>query len=204
MPHSTASPYSTRRALERARNDPERDFGALIDHAESRLRVLLHFRMHARLRAVCDPDDLLQEVWSEAARRLDRFEYRGPGSFHRWLAGILSNKLLHAARALPRVPSPETDATEQKSSGESGLFAALARTRSGVSRDAKRREREGRVRAVLEGLPEPFRRAILLRFYEGLSGREAALVERIDESTMSVRFEKALRACAARLREFDS
>lgn len=201
MPDSTSrSRFSTRRALDRARLEPERDFAPLLERAESRLRVLLHFKMRGALRAALDPEDLLQEVWSEAARSLRRFEYRGPGSFHRWLAGILSNKLLHAARGLPRVPTPETDALRPES--HESLFAALAKTRSGVSRDARKREAEERVRSVLEALPEPLRRAILLRFYEGLTGREAALVEGIDESTLSARFEKALAICAARLREF--
>ena len=57
---------------------------------------------------------------------------------------------------------------------------------------------------VLSALPEKDRSAVLLRVYEGLSGREAAAVEGLDESTMSVRLREALRKCAARLKEESS
>ncbi len=189
---------ATRDLLAAARRDPAGGWGPILDRAESRLRILLHFRMPAALRATCEPDDLLQDTWLEASRLIDRFEYRGPGSLQRWLAGILENKLLHAERSSARIPRTDKD-VGPAAAGASRL-AAIFRTRASASREARRREREDLVRSVIESLPEELRRAVLLRVYEGLSGREAARVEGVDESTMSGRLRRALGACAFRLR----
>lgn len=189
---------STRSALERARSDPASGFAALLEKCESRLRVLLYFRLGSGAAARVDPDDVLQEVWAEAVRSLSRFEYRGPGSLQRWLAGILAKKLLHAKRAVERREAPLSAVLSGE--GQRALFDALAVRRTSASRDARRRESEERVRRVLSDLPEPLRRAVLLRVYEGLSGREAADVEGVDESTMSLRLRDAFRISAMRLR----
>jgi DNA-directed RNA polymerase specialized sigma24 family protein len=58
------------------------------------------------------------------------------------------------------------------------------------------------VRAVLDSLSSEDREAILLRIYEGLTFQEAARRAEIDPTTMHYRFERALAACGARLREF--
>src|SRR5262245_29855918 len=86
----TAAVPDTRAILERLPDDPDRGWSDLLNRVESKLRVLLHFRMTRALRDVVGEDDLLQEVWTEAVRNFDRFEYRGPGSLQRWLAGILN------------------------------------------------------------------------------------------------------------------
>lgn len=199
---------STRRVLERIAEEPELAWSQLLRRSESKLRVLLHFRMPDHVRLVCDEDDLLQEVWAEAARNLERFEHRGPGSLHRWLAAILQNKLLHASRSSTRQPASVSDVGDLPGSRTGpwppGLLEALETTQPGVSQDARRRELEERVRRVLERLPEEQRRAVLFKVYEGLSGREAALREGVDESTISVRFRKALETCARSLKEVDA
>lgn len=191
------STTSTRTLLARASDDPASGFAALLEKCESRLRVLLHFRLEGVAPPLVDPDDVLQEVWTEAVRSLGRFEYRGPGSLQRWLAGIMGKKLLHARRAAARRPLPVSAVVPGEKEG--ALLEALSRLRTSASRDARRRESEERVRRVLSELPEALRRAVLLRVYEGLSGREAAAVEGVDESTMSLRLKDALRVCAARL-----
>lgn len=179
----------------------------LIRRAESKLRILLHFRMSPRLREVLDEEDLLQEVWVEAARSLGHFEYRGPGSLQRWLAGILSNKVLHASRSARRLPIPTSSAAPESTfsvsgSRRRGRALDLERTQSSVSGHARRRELEEGVRAVLLRLPEAERETILLKVFEGLNGREAAMRLGVDESTVSVRFKRALETCAVHLREY--
>jgi RNA polymerase sigma factor (sigma-70 family) len=203
---SDATP-GTKDILDGLALDPHGGWERLVERVESRLRILLHFRMSARLRDVLTEEDLLQEVWVDAARNLVRFEYRGPGSLQRWLAGILSNKLLHAGRQAQGVPVPASAVAP-----ESTLAALMTRrseparghqsTQSSVSGQARRRELEERVRAVLLRLPEVEREAVLLKLFEGLSGREAAQRLGVDESTVSVRFKRALEACAVHLKEY--
>ncbi len=194
---SSPTALTTRAALGRFRRDPVRGFEALLRRSESRLRLLLHFRLADGSWPGVDPEDVLQDVWTEAVRSLARFEYRGKDSLHRWLAGLLANKLLHAKRGEARRPLPVTSVAP--SGLQEALLEALSRVRTSASSVARRNEREERVRRVLEELPERQRRAILLRVYEGLSGREAAEVEGVDESTMSVRLREAVKACAEKL-----
>jgi RNA polymerase sigma factor (sigma-70 family) len=184
----------TRWLLEAVPLDPEGSWETLLRRAESRLRVLASFRGRQH-----DADDLLQEVWIEALASLGRFEYRGPGSLQRWLSGILRNKLREDARRAGRaLPAP---AASEAALAPQGLFEALRASQPGVSTDAGRREAEERVRAVLEGLPADDREAILLRLYEGLTVREAGARLGVDPSTVSVRMQRALERCAARLQD---
>ncbi|NOT31244.1 MAG: sigma-70 family RNA polymerase sigma factor [Planctomycetes bacterium] len=208
-PHAgrTDTSPGTKDILDALALDPNGGWERLIARAESKLRILLHFRMSPRLRGVLAEEDLLQEVWAEGARNLERFEYRGPGSLQRWFAGILSNKLLHAGREAWRVPMPASAVARESTiaalaSRRLDLAQCLPATQSSVSGHARKRELEERVRDVLLRLPEAEREVILLKLFEGLNGREAALRLGVDESTVSVRFKRALETCARQLKEY--
>ncbi|TAH37864.1 MAG: RNA polymerase sigma factor [Planctomycetota bacterium] len=202
-PPEPADPDTTEALLRRLAEQPEASWTALLRRVETKLRVLLHFRMSERLRAVVEEEDLLQETWAEAAHKLERFEYRGPGSLQRWMAGILRNKLLHAARGAPRVPLPMSALPNHvsSSSAAAALFDALHKTQPGVADRVLREEAAAKVREVLARLPATEREAVLLRVFEGCTGREAAEREGVDESTISLRLQRALAACSRHLAE---
>jgi RNA polymerase sigma-70 factor (ECF subfamily) len=188
----TDSRSATRLHLERLPVEPHASWASLLRRVESRLRVLL------ALRGCDDPDEVLQEVWIQAVQGLGAFEYRGPGSLQRWLAGIARNKLRERERG--RRSAPISAGVLDASDGPAhGLLAALRDSRPGVSTEVGRRELEERVRAALEQLPEPEREAVLLRLYEGLSVREAGGRLGVDPSTVSLRVKRALGRCAAAL-----
>lgn len=50
-------------------------------------------------RARFDTEDLLQSAFLSAYRELNTFEYRGKGSFLRWLTGVMHNRLKSRLRA---------------------------------------------------------------------------------------------------------
>ena len=195
------SDATTRAVLLDIEHRPEVGWGELLRRVESRIRVLAHFRMGRRIGAAYDVDDLVQEVWAEAVRSFERFEYRGPGSLQRWLAGILRMKILHAGRSLHRVPPPAS--SKRGALPPLGLREALEHTATGVSHRERRRELETKVSEALAKLPAVEREAILLKLYEGLSGREAAAQIGVDESTVSLRFKRGLERCARELRGFE-
>ncbi len=182
----------------------ERGWFDLLTRCESRLRTLIHFRLSDAVRATVDEDDLLQEVWIGAAHKIHEFEYRGTGTLQRWLASILRNKLMHAGRKAKRLPFPETALGSNANSEQSGLFDALSRSQPGVSHDARRREMEGEVREVLEELSPELREAVLLKVYEGLSGKESAAQLGITEGAFSKRFHKALDKVAIKMKQRSS
>lgn len=174
---------------------------SFLERAESRLRVVLHFRMTAPVRAQCEREDVLQDVWAEAMRCFDRFEYRGPGSLQRWVTGILRRKLLEIARKGERTALLETDIGARRRTSSHPLLDAMETSKTGVSGNAERREMEARVQEVLSELPPPEREAILMKVYEGLSFREAGKLAGVDPATIHHRFRRGLRACATHFRD---
>ena len=195
---------ATRQLLDQVRESgtqAERGWFDLLQRCESRLRTLIHFLLPASVRATVDEDDLLQEVWIGAAHKIHEFEYRGTGTLQRWLASILRNKLMHAGRKAKRLPFPETSLAPAANSEQSGLFDALSRSQPGVSHDARQRELETEVREVLGELPPELREAVLLKVYEGLSGKESAEQLGITEGAFSKRFHKALDKVSIKMKQ---
>lgn len=190
----------TRERLTRIATDPDAVWAALVEKSASKLRVLIGFEVSKGQLPPCDIEDILQEVWMQATRSVANFEYRGPGSLHRWLAGITRNKVLHARRSVVRRESHYATACTDSLVSEGGLQGALNRSCLGASASAKKQEMQAAVHSVLASLSEDLRTVILLRIYEGLSGKETALRLGAHESTVSLRFRKALQVCADRLK----
>jgi RNA polymerase sigma-70 factor, ECF subfamily len=81
-----------RRTLERIRAGDVEAFGAIIGAHQSSVRCFLA----VRLRNAADVDDLAQEVFITAYRRLASF--RGDSSLATWLRGIARNHLANFSR----------------------------------------------------------------------------------------------------------
>ena len=86
----------------------EDEIGALVEQAlggdqeavaglyrlyEKRMINAVHFRLGHTLHSLMESVDLVQSVWKDALCNLDRFEYRGPDSFYRWMHSCLINKI---------------------------------------------------------------------------------------------------------------
>jgi RNA polymerase sigma factor (sigma-70 family) len=177
----------------------QRAWEELLRESESRLRTLLFFRLKSDHRSHMDPDDLLQEVWVQAAIKIDQFEYQGKGSLQRWLAGILRNKVLQASEKAGRSPFPESSLAPSESAELGGFFDALSQTQPAVSSNAQRRESEKIVRDILQDLAPKHRDTLLLFLYEGMTGPEAAAELQLSVSGFYQRFHKALELVSARL-----
>src|SRR5262245_59977607 len=84
---------STRELLPRAGEGDQAAAAELFARFAPALRRLLHSRLPGHARGLLDTDDLVQEVWARALPRLDRFHYRGPGSFWSYLRRVGLNQL---------------------------------------------------------------------------------------------------------------
>lgn len=119
-------------------------------------------------------DDLAQETLLEAARRLDRFEPRGPASFYAWLVGIARHKLMEAERA----QGAEKRAREAPLEVEPTGFA------TSPTQAAMRADRAALLRAAMEKLGPAAAEALRLRYLEGRSTAEVAGLMRRSESAV--------------------
>ena len=87
----------------------------MVHHA--RLRAIAYRRISPALHAKIEPEDVLQQVYTDAIQRIGELQDRGEDAFFRWLRRILESKLVdahryyHAAardvkREVPPVPTP--------------------------------------------------------------------------------------------------
>lgn len=173
-----------------------------------RLRTRAKTRLPAVMEARTGPEDVLQEVYLDVFRQIDRFEDRGPGSFTKWLYGILDRKLAATRRAMhAKARDVNREVPAERSAADSywNLFDHVYADSGTPSRAMRREEAMSALLACVAGLASGHRRVIQLRFLEGLSVREVAA--RLGKSEAAIvaltrRALDALRASMDQMGEF--
>jgi RNA polymerase sigma-70 factor, ECF subfamily len=145
------------------------------------LRPGLRRKMGAVLRPKVGESDLIQSAYASVVRRLDDFRDGGPGSFRRWLAGILDHKMIDEIRR-------HQGRGKRERGREFGLDALsefsvpLARGES-PSRAAMAGEDRRRIRAAVDLLSPDHRTVVRLLHEKALSMDEVATaMERTPEA----------------------
>jgi RNA polymerase sigma-70 factor (ECF subfamily) len=131
-------------------------FGRLFDHYHERV----YRYVAARVRRPSDAEDLAQLVFVKALEALPRYEQRGV-PFGGWLFRLARNVVIdHIRTAREHV---DLDGLAERPGRDAGPEAQVLA-----------RQEMDAVAAALERLTEEQRDAIALRFFAGLSAREAA------------------------------
>jgi RNA polymerase sigma-70 factor (ECF subfamily) len=131
-------------------------FGRLFDHYHERV----YRYVAARVRRPSDAEDLAQLVFVKALEALPRYEQRGV-PFGGWLFRLARNVVIdHIRTAREHV---DLDGLTERPGRDAGPEAQILA-----------RQEMDAVAAALERLTEEQRDAIALRFFAGLSAREAA------------------------------
>lgn len=141
-------------------------FGRIFDHYHE----AVHRYIAARVRRPSDAEDLAQLVFVKALEALPRYEQRGV-PFGGWLFRLARNVVIdHIRTSREHV---ELDALVEQSDGNAGPEAtALAR------------QQMDEIAAALAELTDEQRDTIALRFFAGLSAREAAVAMGKQEGTI--------------------
>ncbi|MBZ5585089.1 MAG: RNA polymerase sigma factor [Acidobacteriia bacterium] len=168
---------STFELLAKAGTGDEEALSLAFERYRGRLAVLVHFKMSPRARQFSDVEDVVQETLLRAFRDLNRFSYRTPGSFLRWLSSIADHVIVDRVRYLGRERRAGEEIPFRSESNPGGPEPADSRTPSRLF--AQQEAIEGLLNR-LEALPEEYRQAILLAKIEGLSTAEIA--ERLGKS----------------------
>jgi RNA polymerase sigma-70 factor (ECF subfamily) len=186
--------------LTRALAGDEAAFAALFDAQREKLRRLVRLRLDHRLSGRVDSDDVLQEAYLEARRRLaDYARDSQKMPFHLWLRLVTGQKLtdLHRyhlgaqARDAALEVSLHRGAFPQASSVS--LAAQLLGRMTSASRAAIRAEHKLIVQEALNGMDPVDREVLTLRHFEHLSNDETALVLGLSKAAASNRYVRALR-----------
>lgn len=168
MADATRWDHVTASLVDRARSRDEAAWTSLFDRIRAPLRRVASIRlMQAGLVARTDPDDVIQETFIVAFRRLNDFEDRGPGSFRVWLERIASNIVREWHRNYKKAKK------RSHVSEAADLDLREAAALSPADDVAGRWMTDLVVRAVA-ALPEPEATLISYRVYLGLTWEELA------------------------------
>ncbi len=184
MPDSDAELEATLRAGDDAALAP------LFDGVRDRLLRMIQFRLDPRLLGRIDPEDVLQEAYIEAEKRLGAF--RGDDKpFFLWMRLIAQQTMvdLHRKHVGAKMRTAGREVQSPQSQMISGFFVGHATSPSGA---AMREELRQKIEAALDSMDEIDREVLLLRHFEELSNKETADVLGIQENAASNRYVRAL------------
>ncbi|MBX7166325.1 MAG: sigma-70 family RNA polymerase sigma factor [Pirellulales bacterium] len=146
-------------------------------------------QMGPGLRSRIEPEDLAQEVSAEAVRSLPAMELGDRDPFG-WLCQIAQRRIVDAHRRLfgaqKRSAAREVSIDNRTDdSNRGGFINLLVASMTTASQAFSRGQREVKLLAALDELPEEQREALRLRYVEGLPSKEIA--EKLGKSDGAVR-----------------
>jgi RNA polymerase sigma-70 factor (ECF subfamily) len=181
--------------VERARAGDGEALRLLLNRHEPSLRDRVRRELPASLRRKVGASDVIQEAYLGVHRNLANFEPRGEGSFERWLARIVDNKVRDTLRHyLARGKRGRQREVSRPHRADTRQFPARQPTPSAIAMAA---ELEARVRESFERLSPDHQDALRLLRDEGLSMEQAG--ERLGRSGEAMR--KLYARAVTRLRE---
>lgn len=132
---------------------------------------------------VSDVDDLVQDVFVQALRRLHTL--REPGSFGAWLAAIARNR----ANDYHRRAAPETELTDD--TAEAAVDTA--------DHGADQQHSAAAILKMIRSLPDAYRETMILRLVEGMTGPEIAARTGLTHGSVRVNLHRGMAQLRARL-----
>ena len=149
----------------------------LLTHA-NRLHRQAARKVPPRFKSVISAEDILQEVSIAAFRGVPSFRADRPDAFDRWMTTLVERKVVdacRAARTLKRGGGRRTvKAKRSRASSFVDLFDHVVSSGRSPSREVSAKEAVHAVRIALGSLPDDRRRAIWMRYIEGLPLAEIA------------------------------
>jgi RNA polymerase sigma factor (sigma-70 family) len=184
--------------LQRARTGRDDSIAWIVGRFTPVLLAQARYRLSRFPARVCEPEDLVQDVWITSLPRLATLQARD-GRLTPVLVRFLATAVLNRCRTLAqkhlwgkpaRQPLPEHD--DAAAPGD-GAFVADA---TNVVSRAVRRELADTMRDAIERLDEPDREVLVLRGIEQNANATVAMLLGIAPEAVSTRYRRAL----ARLR----
>ena len=187
--HSSIDPEDA--PLELAlRGGDETVIGQLFEHHRPRLTRMVQFRLDPRLAGRIDPEDVVQETFIEAEKRLDAYR-NDDKPFLVWIRLITQQTMidLHRKHLGAKMRTAGKEVSAPQSGTLSGLFVGHF---TSPSREMMREEVRSKIESALQEMDEIDREVLMLRHFEDLSNKDVALVLGIQENAASNRYVRAL------------
>ncbi|MFK7769836.1 MAG: sigma-70 family RNA polymerase sigma factor [Mariniblastus sp.] len=165
-----------------------------------RLWRTVQIRMDTRLYGRVDPDDVLQEAYLDAMKRIGHFAEELSYSPFVWLRLIVCQTLINVHRR--HIGTQKRDATRERamqgglgfqmSATTQTIAFQLAANQTSPSQAAVKAEVVEELATRLDLLTEIDREVLTLRHFEDLSNKEVAELLQIDQKTASIRYVRAV------------
>jgi RNA polymerase sigma-70 factor (ECF subfamily) len=171
----------------------------LIERHRDAIWRLVKMRLDRRIQPRVDASDVVQDVFIEVNRRLQKYLENPVMPFHLWIRQIARDRMIDAYRR-HRVSAKRSVDREQAGYVPAGMDkSSLALVDHLVDREitpmaaATQREMAARVEQVIGELPDQDRDILLMRHYEHLSNQEVAEALEITQPAASMRYLRAIR-----------
>lgn len=170
------------------------DAQALAQFIELRQPQLLAFinrQMSDGLKRKIDPEDILQEASAEAVRSLDTMDLSQRDPFS-WLCQVAERRIIDAHRRF--FAAQKRDAGRERSldapaggpdASQQGIINLLVASMTSASAVYSRNQKEIKLLAAMEELPDDQREALHMRYILGLGSKEIG--EKLGKSDGAVR-----------------
>jgi RNA polymerase sigma-70 factor (ECF subfamily) len=180
--------------LTRARGGDQSAAAALLDRHREPLRRAILLRLDRRVAGRVDADDVLQETYLEAVRRLPAYLEKPDMPFALWLRWLAREQVAMCHRrhlgADKRAVGREVAPLPADSSAQ--FVNALAGRGPSPSQHLRATEAAERLRLALQQLDDEERDLLLWRHFEQLTNREIAQLLSITEAAAGKRYLRAL------------
>jgi RNA polymerase sigma-70 factor (ECF subfamily) len=194
--------------LDRVRLGDERALADLFSMERDRLWRMVQARLDRRLRGRVDPDDILQEAYLDATRRIAHFSSEPSMSFFLWLRLIVGQTLVDFHRR--HLETQMRDAGRDVSIARGGSPGASSASLAGYlvahltspSQAAMRAEMEAQLGQAIDRLDPIDREVLILRHFEELTNSEVAEVLGLQQKAASIRYVRAVARLKAILDRF--
>jgi RNA polymerase sigma-70 factor, ECF subfamily len=193
------SAHESAELLSRLKGGDAQALATLFSQHRSRLLRMVEFRLDARLRGRVEAEDVLQEAYLDAAKRMQHFADDNSRSFFIWLRMVVMQTLIDihrrhlgaqmrdAGREMGMPGPPCSQATSFS------LAASLLGRFTSPTFAARRAEMAEQLLAALEAMDPLDREVLALRHFEELTNSEVAEELKIEQKAASIRYVRALR-----------
>ncbi|WP_164100596.1 sigma-70 family RNA polymerase sigma factor [Candidatus Laterigemmans baculatus] len=197
----------TEELLSAARKGDDAAVNELLEKHRNSVRRLVQVRLDRKVQRRVDVSDVVQEVMTEASKRLQKYLENPEMAFHLWLRQIAWDHIIDtyrrhrvsAKRNIDREQSMTANAGPDRSAVE--LAVQLCDPGMTPAAAAAQREIARRVEGAIERLDDPDREVIMMRHYEHLTNLEIATALDLNPPAASMRYLRAVRRLRQLLEE---
>ena len=173
-------------------------FNQLFARYYPRIRLLVKMHMMDKLRAQCEADDIIQEIYLEVYKNFHKFEYRDPNSFYKWIVTFIGWKIRdfdkYFFKTSKRQPGETLSLDERVRDDDTSSFDlgdVLRGDSNTPSQIVMQKEGYKMLEKAMEKLPAHYRQVIKLRHLEQRSSKEAAEILDLKVNAVNVLFHRA-------------